>query len=99
MKKRKEPARKTSVYLSKNNINLVLVERDKNNKNLIESKIKDVIKNDPFCKAHKEWQKALKQLAMMGKRAEQQALAKHGLNFVITDYLPKKLKDHTTWLP
>jgi predicted regulator of amino acid metabolism with ACT domain len=34
-----------SNYLSKNNINLVLVERDKNNKNLTESKIKDVIKN------------------------------------------------------
>jgi DNA topoisomerase VI subunit A len=68
-------------------------------KDVDKKKIKDVIKNDPFCKAHKEWQKALKQLAMMGKRAEQQALAKHGLNFVITDYLPKKLKDHTTWLP
>jgi len=62
-------------------------------------KIKDLIKNDPFIIHHKPWQKALKQMAQMKVRAEQQALAKHGLNFVISDYLPKKLKDHKTWLP
>jgi len=62
-------------------------------------KIKDLIKNDPFVKHHKEWQKALESMAKMKVRAEQQALAKHGLNFVISDYLPKKLKDHKTWLP
>jgi DNA topoisomerase VI subunit A len=62
-------------------------------------KIKDVLKNDPFCKAHKEWQKALQQMAKMGTRAEQQALAKWGLNFVIEKYLPDKLKDQKTWLP
>lgn len=55
-------------------------------------KIKDMIKNDPFIKTHKEWQKQLSMLAKMGKRAEQQALATHGLNFVITNYLPEKLK-------
>jgi DNA topoisomerase VI subunit A len=62
-------------------------------------KIKDLIKNDPFIKHHKPWQKALQQMAKMKVRAEQQALAKHGLNFVITDYLPKKLKNQKTWLP
>ncbi|MBT5023024.1 DNA topoisomerase IV subunit A [Candidatus Woesearchaeota archaeon] len=68
-------------------------------KEVDKKKIKDVIKNDPFCKAHKEWQKALQALAKMGKRCEQQALAKHGLNYVISDYLPKKLKDQKSWLP
>ena len=68
-------------------------------KDIDKKKIKDVIKNDPFCAAHKEWQKALNQMAKLGKRAEQQALAKHGLNFVITDYLPNKLKNKKTWLP
>jgi DNA topoisomerase-6 subunit A len=62
-------------------------------------RIKDGLKNDPFVQQHKEWQKALKKQAKMKKRAEQQALAKHGLNFVISDYLPNKLKDKKTWLP
>ena len=62
-------------------------------------KIKDLVKNDPFIIHHKPWQKALKQMAQMKVRAEQQALAKHGLNYVIEKYLPKKLKDHKTWLP
>jgi hypothetical protein len=31
--------------------------------------------------------------------AEQQALAKHGLNFVIDEYLPTKLKAVTKFLP
>jgi DNA topoisomerase-6 subunit A len=62
-------------------------------------RIKDAIKNDPFIQHHKEWQKALKKLTQMKVRAEQQALAKHGLNFVISDYLPKKLKDQKSWLP
>ena len=39
-------------------------------------RIKDAIKNDPFIKHHKEWQKAMKQMADMKVRAEQQALAK-----------------------
>jgi len=60
---------------------------------------KDAVKNDPFVKHHKEWQKAIQQMVSMKVRAEQQALAKWGLNYVISDYLPKKLKDKKTWLP
>jgi len=60
---------------------------------------KDAIKNDPFVKHYKEWQRAIKQQNLLKKRAEQQALAKFGLNYVITDYLPKKLKDQKSWLP
>jgi DNA topoisomerase-6 subunit A len=35
----------------------------------------------------------------MGVRAEQQALAKWGLNFVIEEYLPRKLDDRKSFLP
>jgi DNA topoisomerase-6 subunit A len=35
----------------------------------------------------------------MGVRAEQQALAKWGLNYVIEDYLPRKLDDIDSFLP
>jgi DNA topoisomerase-6 subunit A len=62
-------------------------------------RIKDAIKNDPFIQHHKEWQKALNQMITMKVRAEQQALAKHGLNFVITKYLPDKIGNQKTWLP
>ena len=60
---------------------------------------KDALKNDPFIKSHKEWQKALEHLVDMGVRAEQQALAKHGLNYVIEEYLPQKLKNTKSFLP
>ena len=60
---------------------------------------KDALKNDPFVKHHKQWQKAAQQQIKMKSRAEQQALAKHGLNFVMDKYLPDKLKDKKTWLP
>jgi len=60
---------------------------------------KDALKNDPFVKHYKEWQKAAEQQIKMKARAEQQALAKHGLNFVIDKYLPDKLKNKKTWLP
>lgn len=60
---------------------------------------KDALKNDPFVKDHKEWQQALKDMIQMKVRAEQQALAKHGLNFVISDYLPEKMKNEKSWLP
>ena len=60
---------------------------------------KDALKNDPFIKKHKEWQQALKLMLKEGVRAEQQSLAKHGLNFVIEEYLPEKLKKPDTWLP
>jgi DNA topoisomerase-6 subunit A len=62
-------------------------------------RVKDGMKNDPFVRHHKEWQKNLNLLVKLKKRAEQQALAKHGLNYVISDYLPNKLKDQKTWLP
>ncbi len=62
-------------------------------------RIKDGLKNDPFVKLHPEWQKALKKQLLMKKRAEQQALAQHGLNFVITNYLPEKLSNPKSWLP
>ena len=60
---------------------------------------KDALKNDPFFQAHAPWKKALNQMLKMGVRAEQQALAKWGLNFVIEDYLPKKLKNKKSFLP
>ncbi|MAG60256.1 DNA topoisomerase VI [archaeon] len=62
-------------------------------------KIKDLLKNDPFIKHHKPWQKALTKMGKMKVRAEQQALAKHGLNYVIDTYLPEKIKNKKTWLP
>lgn len=60
---------------------------------------KDALKNDPFVKEHKEWQKAIEQMIKMGVRAEQQALAAWGLNYVMEKYLPEKLKNPKTWLP
>ncbi len=52
---------------------------------------KDALKNDPFFLHHKEWAKAIEHLVSMGVRAEQQALAAHGLNYVIEKYLPEKV--------
>ena len=60
---------------------------------------KDALKNDPFFHAHKPWQKAIEQLLKMGVRAEQQALAKWGLNYVIEEYLPQKLAQPAKFLP
>ena len=60
---------------------------------------KDALKNDPFFQAHKSWQKAIEQMLKMGVRAEQQALAKWGLNFVIDEYLPRKLGNTAKFLP
>lgn len=60
---------------------------------------KDALKNDPFVKEHKEWQKAIELMQKLGKRAEQQSLAAWGLNFVMEKYLPQKLKDKKSWLP
>jgi DNA topoisomerase-6 subunit A len=60
---------------------------------------KDALKNDPFIKAHKEWVRAFEQLLKMGVRAEQQALAKWGLNYVMDTYLPEKLKRPQDFLP
>ena len=60
---------------------------------------KDALKNDPFFKAHAPWKKAINQMLKMGVRAEQQALAKWGLNFVLEEYLPRKLKNKKSFLP
>ena len=60
---------------------------------------KDALKNDPFVQHYKEWQKAMKQMIDMKVRAEQQALARWGLNYVITKYLPDKLKHPERFLP
>lgn len=62
-------------------------------------KIKDMLKNDPFIKEHKEWQKALQKMSKTKLRVEQQAFAAHGLNMVMDKYLPEKIKDKKTWLP
>ena len=60
---------------------------------------KDALKNDPFFKIHKPWAQAMEQLIKMGVRAEQQALARWGLNYVIDEYLPRKLKATAKFLP
>ncbi len=60
---------------------------------------KDALKNDPFFLIHKPWAKAIQQLITMGVRAEQQALAKWGLNYVIDAYLPEKLRHPERFLP
>jgi DNA topoisomerase-6 subunit A len=59
----------------------------------------DAMKNDPFFASHSEWIAAIEQLLAMGVRAEQQALAKWGLNYVIDEYLPRKLEDMDSFLP
>ena len=60
---------------------------------------KDALKNDPFILHYKQWQQAFEQIIRMGVRAEQQALAKHGLNYVIEEYLPQKLAHVERFLP
>ncbi len=60
---------------------------------------KDALKNDPFFKLHKPWAAAMSQLLEMGVRAEQQALARWGLNYVIDEYLPRKLAAPERFLP
>lgn len=59
----------------------------------------DALHNDPFIAAHPQWRAAIGQMLRMGVRAEQQALAKWGLNYVIDDYLPRKLADAANFLP
>jgi len=60
---------------------------------------KDALKNDPFVRHHTQWQEALQLQIKMGVRVEQQALAKHGLNYVIDEYLPQKMANRETFLP
>ncbi|MDP2345076.1 MAG: DNA topoisomerase IV subunit A [Deltaproteobacteria bacterium] len=59
----------------------------------------DALKNDPFFQSQKPWKAAIDMLMKMQKRAEQQALSLHGLNFVIDEYLPVKLKNIDKFLP
>jgi DNA topoisomerase VI subunit A len=59
----------------------------------------DALKNDPFFQNQKPWKQAIDLLMKMQKRAEQQALSLHGLNFVIDEYLPRKLKNPAAFLP
>jgi DNA topoisomerase-6 subunit A len=60
---------------------------------------RDAIDHDPFFVAHPEWIAALEQMLGLGVRAEQQALAKWGLNYVIERYLPAKLEAPERFLP
>lgn len=60
---------------------------------------RDALDHDPFFAAEPQWGKAIGLLLEMGVRAEQQALAKWGLNYVIDEYLPKKLEDEAGFLP
>ena len=60
---------------------------------------KDALNNDPFFKRHKPWSAAIHSLLKMGVRAEQQSLARWGLNYVIDEYLPNKLKNPAKFLP
>ncbi len=60
---------------------------------------RDAISNDPFFASNPAWVAAIEQLLSMGVRAEQQALAKWGLNYVIDEYLPKKLASPESYLP
>jgi DNA topoisomerase-6 subunit A len=59
----------------------------------------DALKNDPFYEVHPKWKHAVEQLLKMGVRAEQQAFAKFGLDFVMEEYLPRKLKEPKRFLP
>jgi DNA topoisomerase VI subunit A len=60
---------------------------------------RDAIKNDPFIRHYRDWVNAIEHMLQMGVRAEQQALAKHGLNYVIDTYLPQKLAHPERFLP
>jgi DNA topoisomerase-6 subunit A len=59
----------------------------------------DALKNDPFIQHYKAWQQAIEKMLKMQVRVEQQALAKHGLEFVARTYLPRKLKQAENFLP
>jgi DNA topoisomerase-6 subunit A len=59
----------------------------------------DALKNDPFYGMHPQWRQAVEMLVSMGVRAEQQAFAKFGLDFVMDEYLPAKLKHPERFLP
>lgn len=68
-------------------------------KDVDKKRAQDAMRNDPFIKHHKPWQDAMNKMLGMGVRVEQQALAKHGLEFVAQEYLPRKLKQTDQFLP
>jgi DNA topoisomerase-6 subunit A len=68
-------------------------------KDVDRKRAEDALKNDPFFQDRPQWAVAMKQLLEMGVRAEQQALAKWGLNYVIEKYLPAKLANPKKFLP
>jgi len=68
-------------------------------KDVDKKRASDAMKNDPFIQHHKPWQQAVETMLKMGVRVEQQALAKHGLDFVAKKYLPDKLKNPKSFLP
>jgi DNA topoisomerase VI subunit A len=68
-------------------------------KKVDEDRARDALKNDPFIQHHKRWQDAIKLLLDKKVRAEQQSLAAHGLNYVIEEYLPRKLANPKAFLP
>ena len=43
--------------------------------------------------ADPEWQNEINLMLELGKKAEQQSLAKYGLDFVTDTYLPEKLRE------
>jgi len=59
----------------------------------------DAMRNDPFIRRQKRWQEAIEGMLKMGVRVEQQALAKHGLEYVAEKYLPEKLRKPEEFLP
>jgi len=59
----------------------------------------DAMRNDPFIRHHRQWQDAMNKMLKLGVRVEQQALAKHGLEYVARTYLPEKLKHTDKFLP
>ena len=68
-------------------------------KDVDRKRAQDALRNDPFIKHHKEWQTAIHTMLKMGVRVEQQALAKHGLEYVAQEYLPRKLRQVEKFLP
>ena len=60
---------------------------------------RDALEHDPYFASEPRWAEAIGRLLEMGVRAEQQALARWGLNYVIDTYLPRKLEDRTNFLP
>ncbi|MGB9674734.1 MAG: DNA topoisomerase IV subunit A [Nanopusillaceae archaeon] len=48
--------------------------------------------NYPWFKKSKEWQKQFQKMLKLGVKAEQDALARHSLEFVAENYLPEKLE-------